>query len=70
MVMPDGGGVEAARRIADCSPQTRSVMLTSFDGENEIRAALDAGIDAFFTDAPAVGRKALDQRPGQSLPIS
>jgi glycerophosphoryl diester phosphodiesterase len=36
----------------------------------EIRAALDAGIDAFFTDAPAVGRKALDQRPGQSLPIS
>ena len=27
----------------------------------EIRACLDAGIDAFFTDAPAVGRKALDQ---------
>lgn len=44
MVMPDGGGVEAARRIAECSPQTRSVMLTSFDGENEIRAALDAGV--------------------------
>jgi glycerophosphoryl diester phosphodiesterase len=28
----------------------------------EIRAYLDAGIDAFFTDAPAIGRKALDER--------
>jgi glycerophosphoryl diester phosphodiesterase len=28
----------------------------------EIRVYLDAGIDAFFTDAPAIGRKALDQR--------
>lgn len=30
----------------------------------EIRAALDAGIDAFFTDAPAIGRKAVDERGG------
>lgn len=28
----------------------------------DIRAALDAGIDAFFTDAPALGRVAVDQR--------
>lgn len=28
----------------------------------EIRAYLDAGIDAFFTDDPAIGRKALDLR--------
>jgi glycerophosphoryl diester phosphodiesterase len=28
----------------------------------EIRACLDAGIDAFFTDAPAVGRAAVDAR--------
>jgi glycerophosphoryl diester phosphodiesterase len=28
----------------------------------EIRAYLDAGIDAFFTDAPAIGRRALDER--------
>jgi glycerophosphoryl diester phosphodiesterase len=28
----------------------------------EIRAYLDAGIDAFFTDDPALGRKALDTR--------
>lgn len=44
MVMPEGGGVAAARRIAECSPKTRNVMLTSFDGESEIRAALDAGV--------------------------
>lgn len=28
----------------------------------EIRAYLDAGIDAFFTDDPALGRRALDDR--------
>jgi glycerophosphoryl diester phosphodiesterase len=28
----------------------------------EIRAYLDAGIDAFFTDDPAIGRKAVDLR--------
>ncbi|MEP6899353.1 MAG: glycerophosphodiester phosphodiesterase [Rhodanobacter sp.] len=28
----------------------------------EIRAYLDAGIDAFFTDAPAIGRRAVDGR--------
>jgi glycerophosphoryl diester phosphodiesterase len=28
----------------------------------EIRAYLDTGIDAFFTDAPAIGRRALDER--------
>lgn len=44
MVMPEGGGVVAARRIAETAPNTRSVMLTSFDGENQIRAALDAGV--------------------------
>ncbi len=30
--------------------------------EAEIRAYLDAGIDAFFTDDPAVGRRAVDHR--------
>ncbi|MEO7065752.1 MAG: glycerophosphodiester phosphodiesterase [Rhodanobacter sp.] len=28
----------------------------------DIRACLDAGIDAFFTDAPALGRRALERR--------
>jgi glycerophosphoryl diester phosphodiesterase len=28
----------------------------------EIRTFLDAGIDAFFTDHPAIGREALDRR--------
>jgi glycerophosphoryl diester phosphodiesterase len=29
---------------------------------SEIRACLDAGIDAFFTDSPAIGRQAVDLR--------
>jgi len=44
MVMPGGGGVEAVRQIAQRAPNTRSVILTSFDRESEIRAALEAGV--------------------------
>ena len=28
----------------------------------EVRAYLDAGVDAFFTDDPALGRQAVDGR--------
>jgi two-component system, NarL family, response regulator LiaR len=48
MVMPEGGGVVAARNIAKGSAATRCVMLTSFDGEAEIRAALDAGVLSYL----------------------
>ena len=42
--MPAGGGIAAARSIAEATPGTRTVMLTSFDGASDIRAAIDAGV--------------------------
>lgn len=69
MVMPAGGGVEAARRIAVCSPGTRTVILTSFDGEAEIRSALDAGVLSYVLKDIAAEtladtiRKARDNEP-------
>jgi len=43
MVMPGGGGVAALRQIAIDTPTSRSVVLTSFDRESDIRQALAAG---------------------------
>lgn len=42
--MPAGGGIAAARRIAELSPATRNVVLTSFDSAEDIRAAIEAGV--------------------------
>lgn len=42
--MPAGGGISAARRIAELSPDTRNVVLTSFDSAEDIRAAIEAGV--------------------------
>jgi DNA-binding NarL/FixJ family response regulator len=41
--MPDLDGVEATRRIASVSPETRVVVFTSFSDQQRIVAALDAG---------------------------
>ncbi len=65
MVMPAGGGVEAARRISVCSPGTRSVILTSFDRENEIRAALQAGVLSYVLKDVAASELAETIRKAQ-----
>lgn len=38
-----GGGIEAARRIAEASPSTRVVMLTSSEDQDDLVAAMNAG---------------------------
>ena len=43
-----GGGVEAARQIATFSPRTRVVMLTTFDDEAALSAALRGGAVGFL----------------------
>ena len=43
-----GGGVEAARQIATFSPRTRVVMLTTFDDEGALSAALRGGAMGFL----------------------
>ena len=42
-----GGGIEAARRIGSASPATRVVILTSSENEDDLRAAMDAGVKGY-----------------------
>ncbi len=46
--LPDGDGVTVVRRLAELSPHTRTVVLTSFDDEGALEAALAAGASAFL----------------------
>lgn len=46
IAMP-GGGIEAARRIGSVSPATRVVILTSSENEDDLRAAMDAGVKGY-----------------------
>jgi two-component system response regulator DevR len=41
--LPDGEGTEVVRRSRDRSPDTRWLVLTSFDDPTEVRAAVEAG---------------------------
>ena len=43
LVMPEGGGVEATRRIRSVLPQTQVLVLTSFAGDEQVQEALRAG---------------------------
>jgi two-component system, NarL family, response regulator LiaR len=65
MVMPAGGGVEAARQIALRSPGTRMVILTSFDREQEIRAALEVGVLSYVLKDVAAAELAETIRKAQ-----
>ncbi len=46
--MPGTDGITAARRIADRASPPKVVMLTTFDSEDLVRAALDAGAQGFL----------------------
>src|SRR5206468_1054903 len=46
--MPQIGGVEAIERIRASWPQTRVIVLTTFDGDEDIVRALRAGAKAYL----------------------
>jgi len=46
IAMP-GGGVDAARRIGEASPETRVVMLTSSEDQDDLIAAMNAGAKGY-----------------------
>lgn len=46
--LPDGDGVEVCRRLASLSPSTRALVLTSFDDDQALFAALDAGAAGYL----------------------
>jgi DNA-binding NarL/FixJ family response regulator len=47
--LPDGNGVEAARRIKATTPAARIVMLTASSDDNVLRQAIEAGCSGYLT---------------------
>jgi DNA-binding NarL/FixJ family response regulator len=51
--MPGMGGVEAIRAIRVASPQTRVLVLTTYDGDRDVLPAIEAGATGYLLkDAP------------------
>lgn len=52
--LPDGNGLDAARRVRGAYPDMGIVVLTMYAGDDQLFGALDAGASAFVPkDAPA-----------------
>lgn len=72
--LPDGTGIDIIRQVRDLVPEARSIVLTSFDDDDALAEALEAGARAYLlktvrgaeiTDvikAVAAGRTLLDER--------
>lgn len=52
--LPEVGGVEAIRRIRLRWPQARVVVLTTFDGDEDIYRAIEAGAKAYLLKGMSV----------------
>lgn len=46
--LPDGSGVDAIREIRRFSPQARFIVLTTYDGDEDIHQALEAGARGYL----------------------
>lgn len=76
--LPDGTGIDLMNALHRALPETRSIVLTSFDDEEAMDAALEAGAAAFLLKtvrgneisdairAVAAGRILLDERSVKS----
>ncbi len=53
IAMPDGGGLTAAREITAAFPQTRVVMLTVSEDEDDLLAAMKAGASGYVLKGAA-----------------
>jgi DNA-binding NarL/FixJ family response regulator len=53
--LPGMTGVEAIRAIRKQRPATRVIVLTTYDGDGDIRRALDAGAQAYLLKAMSHG---------------
>ncbi len=48
LALPDMTGVEAARRIRDISPETKIVVLSAYDDQDYVVAAMEVGAAAYL----------------------
>ena len=46
--LPEGGGVEATREIRNEFPEAKIIALTSYDGDQDIYRALEAGVRGYL----------------------
>jgi DNA-binding NarL/FixJ family response regulator len=46
--LPDQNGIEVARQIVEQSPSTKVVILSAYDDEDYVRAAIDAGVSGYL----------------------
>lgn len=53
--LPGMSGVETIRAIRERHPATRIIVLTTYDGDGDIRRALDAGAHAYLLKAMSHG---------------
>jgi DNA-binding NarL/FixJ family response regulator len=72
--LPDGSGIDVCRRVKQDDPGIRCLMLTAYDDEDALRAALIAGADGYVIKdirgssllddirAAASGKKLIDPR--------
>ncbi|WNB87480.1 response regulator transcription factor [Cellulomonas sp. ATA003] len=72
--LPDGSGIDILRAVREALPETRAVVLTSFDDDDALAAALEAGAAAYVLKSVhgaeiaqvirsvAAGRTLLDER--------
>ena len=51
--MPEIGGVEAIKRLRERTPSTQVIVLTTYDTDNEVLSAIEAGATGYLLkDAP------------------
>ncbi len=72
--LPDGTGIDVMRAVRESAPNTKSIVLTTFDDDDALSSALDAGAKAYVLktirgteindviQAVADGRVLLDER--------
>src|SRR5207244_6928059 len=48
LVMPGGGGIEAARKIREASPGSKVIVLTSYLDDASVLPALEAGAAGYL----------------------
>ena len=76
--MPDGNGIDATRRLLRAAPGTGVAVLTMFEDDDSVFAAMragargyllkDAGRDETLASIRAIGRRAGDLQPGHRAP--